>query len=551
MPLHQQHPTDYAKELNVLRHQHVAWQLLASRRAPLVISCLKPLFSNEHQGVTLVDAQQLLADVFAEFANHPDFGIGASRVHEHSMSNYVSDEDGLTEPSTTNKTDYFLQAGREIRSWIKKQLIIEREGMLLATDALQRAFVFIDSLTQTSMMTSTASMLDVVQDSVEKLAVDIDTDPQSRVDYISQEIAKLQTQLDAAKKGELEVLSEQAIVEQIRTIYTLAMSLRADFRRVEDSYREADKDLRQSVIADQAHRGQVIDLLLDNHDNLLETPEGQVFHGFNLQLQQSVRLSAMRLQLKKILAHPMALTALNDKQHTELIWLTLQLTKEAQAVIKTRARSEKDVKGFIKTGLAAEHHRVGQLLNQIFEVAIQPELDWQSAKIRRTAVPLPPVAQDIALSVPVISRLRFKEITSTRKAPLKLQTKPVPLADMTDVFWEAMQTLDKAKLLHNTLRTLKNQPEGMLLSELSQHKTTKIDPSHDLETLLVWLGMARSAGIDMTKQPKITDKPDNAVSAVQLTENIRLTDEHGVTRVYKLPKVRLTYEALNAVDWGF
>lgn len=313
------HPIDYAKELNVLRHQHVAWQLLASRRAPLVISCLLPLFSSELQGVTLEDAQQQLAEVFAEFANHPDFGIGAKHVSTTERTN--NDDDAINQPAS-NANDYFLQAGREIRAWIKKQLIIERDGMLLATDALQRAFGFIDGLTQTSMMTSTASMLDVVQDNVEKLSIDIDTDPQTRVDYISQEIAKLEKQLDDAKKGELEVLSEQAIVEQIRTIYTLATSLRADFRRVEDSYREADKALRQSVIADQAHRGQVIDLLLDSHDNLLETPEGQVFHGFNLQLQQSVRLSAMRSHMKKILAHPLALMALTLEQQTELHWLS-------------------------------------------------------------------------------------------------------------------------------------------------------------------------------------------------------------------------------------
>lgn len=286
------HPIDYAKELNVLRHQHVAWQLLASRRAPLVISCLQPLFSSEQQGVTLEDAQQQLAEVFAEFANHPDFGIGGKGAGTTQRNK--NDNDDINESASNandysnSSNDYFLQAGREIRAWIKKQLIIERDGMLLATDALQRAFGFIDGLTQTSMMTSTASMLDVVQDNVEKLSIDIDTDPQTRVDYISQEIAKLEKQLDDAKKGELEVLSEQAIVEQIRTIYTLATSLRADFRRVEDSYRDADKALRQSVIADQAHRGQVIDLLLDSHDNLLETPEGQVFHGFNLQLQQSV-----------------------------------------------------------------------------------------------------------------------------------------------------------------------------------------------------------------------------------------------------------------------
>lgn len=207
------------------------------------------------------------------------------------------------------------------------------------------------------------------------------------------------------------------------------------------------------------------------------------------------------------------------------------------------------MKGFIKTGLAAEHHRVGQLLNQLFEVAIQPELNWQSAKVRRQAVPLPPIAQDIALTVPVISRLRFKEISDTSKAPLKLNTQAVPLAQMGEVFWEAMQTLDKQKLLKQTLSTLKDackdNPNGLLLSELNEYTQTKIDPKHDLETLLVWLGMARSAGIDSFQKD---DKKSNTENG---TERIRMTDEQGTTRIYELPKVRLTYDALSKVNWDF
>jgi hypothetical protein len=53
-------------------------------------------------------------------------------------------------------------AGRELRQWIRRSLIVERGGRIFATDALQAATVFVEGL-DSRIMTSTASRLSVVQ----------------------------------------------------------------------------------------------------------------------------------------------------------------------------------------------------------------------------------------------------------------------------------------------------------------------------------------------------------------------------------------------------
>ena len=45
----------------VARRSNPAWRLLAARRAPLVLSCLKQLFENRQDGIDYEDAVQLLA----------------------------------------------------------------------------------------------------------------------------------------------------------------------------------------------------------------------------------------------------------------------------------------------------------------------------------------------------------------------------------------------------------------------------------------------------------------------------------------------------------
>ena len=138
----------------------------------------------------------------------------------------------------------------------------------------------------------------------------------------------------------------------------------------------------------------------------LKTAEGQVFDGFYEQLGRSVELDQMKAQLKTILTNAAASEALNRRQSTELRWLVPGLVRESERVIQARARGERDVRGFIKAGLANEHHRVGALLNDILETAI--DIDWSSISMRRSPGPLPPIAIAAPL-LPLIQRLRFKE----------------------------------------------------------------------------------------------------------------------------------------------
>lgn len=125
------------------RQQHPAWVLLASRRAPLVLSCLDALFEHQRDGVPFDAATQALADMLASHANDTDFEIDSA--------------------------DTLGDARREIREWIRRGLVVEREGRIFETDALKTALSFLTQL-DGRMMTSTASRLAVVQREIDNLA---------------------------------------------------------------------------------------------------------------------------------------------------------------------------------------------------------------------------------------------------------------------------------------------------------------------------------------------------------------------------------------------
>ena len=96
---------ELARKYRNLRHQHPGWRLLVSPRAPLLLSCLKPLFEENREGILYEDAQQLLARAFESFAGDDELEIN---------------------------TDNILQdARRELRKWIRSKLVVERDGKLV------------------------------------------------------------------------------------------------------------------------------------------------------------------------------------------------------------------------------------------------------------------------------------------------------------------------------------------------------------------------------------------------------------------------------------
>ena len=484
--------------LIALRRNHPAWLLLASRNGPLTIASLKSLIDAHPGGVDLEDAVEHLAESFAAYANDAEFELGE---------------------------DHSLAARRELRQWLKRGLIVERDGQVLATDALQRAFFFLDSL-EDQAMTSTASRLATVQRAIENLEAQLSQSQTSREKSLMARIAALEKELADVRRGEFEVLAGPQAEEGVREVYQLAVSLRADFRRVEDSYREADRELRQRIVSENHHRGEIVEELLEGGETLVKTVEGQVFESFHQQLVQSAELEQMKQRLRSILENESTDRALDRKQKVDLRLLVTRLVQESERVIQARARSERDVRGFLKSGLVDEQIRVGAVLQELLQTALN--VDWQSQKVRRAESPLPPVAV-FARNLPLAERFLVKEVGGEDSSDLDLTVSEADPAQMDEEFWRAYRALDRVQLFETTLTHLQECGKPLTLGELAR----ALPPSHDLETLAFWLAMAREAGVEFHDGE----------------EEIDLFAEDNGTR-FHTPRVELTYNAVKTLEAG-
>ncbi|MCU0718897.1 MAG: DUF3375 domain-containing protein, partial [Pirellula sp.] len=301
----------------------------------------------------------------------------------------------------------------------------------------------------------------------------------------------------------------------------LAMSLQADFRRVEDSYRDADRKLRQRIVSENHNRGEIVDELLTGHDQLVNTAEGQVFESFHAQLVKTSELQEMKARIRTILDNVNSERALARKQKAELRQLVSRLVQESERVIQARARSERDVRGFLKSGFADEQMRVGALLHDIFQQAL--ELDWQSQKLRRSPSPLPPIAISLA-NLPLIERLLPKQVDEETESALDLDVTQSDPNLFDDEFWRAYHALNRAELFQKTINHLQSNSQQLSLGQLAE----ALPPTHDLETLAFWLAMARQAGMPLAEQ----------------TESIELSNDDQERTRFRVPFVKVDYPSV-------
>jgi len=235
----------------------------------------------------------------------------------------------------------------------------------------------------------------------------------------------------------------------------------------------------------------------------------------------------MKRRLRLILENENTDTALERTQKADLRSLVPRLVQESQRVIQARARGERDVRGFLKSGLADEEIRVGAVLQDLFQVALR--LDWQSTVVRRTPGPLPPVA--IAVSnLPLAERLLFKDVSDDESGDLDLTVSEADPAQMDDEFWRAYRALDRSQLFDATVNQLRSSGVPLTIRALA----AALPPSHDLETLAYWLALAREVGVEIDDKNEMIDL---------------FNEDEGWTRFY-VPTVELTFAAVHKLEPG-
>jgi hypothetical protein len=104
--------------------------------------------------------------------------------------------------------------------------------------------------------------------------------PYERIQQLQLEKNKIDAEIEKIKKGNYEKPSDTLIKEEYFLAEEIARRLLADFRQVEENFRELDTQTRQKIIKSNLTKGKLLDDIFKEQDYLWDTDQGKSFKAF-------------------------------------------------------------------------------------------------------------------------------------------------------------------------------------------------------------------------------------------------------------------------------
>ena len=153
------------------------------------------------------------------------------------------------------------------------------EFLFELTPATENAFKWIDSLEKREF-DGEESRLKNVFNSLKEVSTKSKRDYRALIQELEKQKKEIEEEIENVKMGKMEVLDDRQIKEQYFLIEETAKNLLADFRQVEQNFRDIDRSFRKKIITTSQSKGKVLEELFEQHDNLYDTDQGKSFIAF-------------------------------------------------------------------------------------------------------------------------------------------------------------------------------------------------------------------------------------------------------------------------------
>jgi len=325
-----------------------AMRLLRSPNAPFIVDFLYRQF--KERGQLTIPMSELLV------------GLG----------DYQEEIHGTYFEALREKPEQYLSAWCVGDSrWLHRFLEVNRnEPVYQLTPHTEDVFLFLDRALQKDLgFIGTESRLRLVISTLAELVAGASDDPEVRLRHLREERARVDAEIAQVERDGVTTRYEPATIrERFATAVTLLKQLMADFRAVEDRFREITKDVQRRQSQGQDTRGSILEYALDSEDLLKKEDQGVSFYEFVrfiLSPTQQEKLQRIITELGRI----EAIAQQTDGLATVRRMVPLLLA-EAEKVIRTNQRLSATLRRLLDLRSAADRQRLAQLLAKIRSLAV-------------------------------------------------------------------------------------------------------------------------------------------------------------------------------------
>ncbi len=323
-----------------------AVRLIRAHNAPLVLGFMQRVFKSA-QRVSLPEGQlRASLEAFLDDCREGD-PLAYPKTAAEYLADWCNDDLGFLRRYYGSDTD---------------------EPLYELTTGSEKALLWLDSL-RTTRFVGTESRLESVFAGLDEILKFSDDDPTRRIEQLLAEIAEIHAQIDRIRAtGKAEAFTPVKINERYALILSTARELLADFRQVEDNFKRIAREIAERHARPGVTKGAIVGHLLDSHDALRKSEQGQSFFAF----WELLLSPEKQLRFQEQVAQVSALAALDadNRDNVLLRHFVSHLLREGEGVVESHQRLSANLRRVLDTTHLAERRRIGELIQEIRHGAV-------------------------------------------------------------------------------------------------------------------------------------------------------------------------------------
>lgn len=442
---------DYA-QLLALRQRHPAWRLLRADHAPLIASFLQQSFVAPNR--RSLDARSL-----------------ASLLEDRLYSlNQEADEPIFPRSASA----YLDEWADNANGWLRKFYPPGNdEAHFELTPATEKAIEWLASLSKRQFVGTESRLLSIFE-LLRQVVQGSETDPQARILELEKRKAALDEEIARLRAGEVELMDDTRVRERFLEVDASSRSLLADFRQVEQNFRDLDRQVRERIATWGGGKGELLAEIFSERDAISDSDQGRSFRAF----WEFLMSPARQEELSELLHKAIALVPVQSLEpDRRLLRVHYDWLEAGEATQRTVARLSEQLRRYLDDQAWLENRRIMHLLRDI---------ETQALAVREQ----PPNAELISIDTPA-PELTLPLDRPLYSPPLRPKIETLILLEGEDESGsEALFNqfhVDKARLLGQIRQALRQHPR-ISLGELLE----KYPMQNGLAELVAYLDLAAS-----------------------------------------------------------
>lgn len=179
--------------------------------------------------------------------------------------------------------DYQKASSEYLQKWalqgfLRRYYEIADEPVYELSPATENALKWLEDLNKQQFVGTHSRLLQFF--SLLQQIVNRTAGPNERIQQLQEERKKLDEEIERIKQGNFTKPSDTQLKEDYFLAEETAKRLLADFRQVEENFRELDTQTRQTIIKSNLAKGKLLDNIFEQQDYLWNTDQGKSFKAF-------------------------------------------------------------------------------------------------------------------------------------------------------------------------------------------------------------------------------------------------------------------------------